>query len=393
MVNPGKAPAMRVIDLTNGWSLDGPTVGMFTRFPPSTSGSASPASLLAKELTSRFGIPVEVIRLVMPGEPSAGAHPVIMDLNPRWHMSAHLAAQRANRCDIAVILVDRHIPLSLMGEFMSELSVPVVLSLDDVGTVGSTHATVLADLAWKTSAIVVPSEVAKRRLETQVGRPVRIEVIPHGSSFRALKPRPQPRRHILTWGFVGPGMGAERVVRSLQQLNDLDPLPRYRLIGVTDPVWSRRNASDYRADLAAEAERLGVAKQVDFVPMLHSTERLTAEIEDSDLLVVAYDETDRASSRILIEAVSTGRPVVATAFPGAIEMLASGAGTTVAHESDEDMANAIRHYLTDDSEYCRAARVAAALSPGLAWEETARRFATLITDVVESSELVNENRS
>ncbi|HEX6220724.1 MAG TPA: glycosyltransferase [Acidimicrobiia bacterium] len=381
---------MTVIDLTNGRNPVGPKVGMFTRFPPSKSGSAPSASILAEHLNSRFGIPVEVIRLVMPGESSAEGHPVIMDLNPRWHMSAQFAAQRANRCDVALIQIDCHISLGLMESFIAELTVPVVLSVDDV--VGSADASALARLAEKVAVIVVPSEVGRRRLEAAALPAARIEVIPHGSSLQAMEPRPLPRRQIITWGFMEPGMGAERVVRALPLLDDLDPPPRYRLIGVADPFWTRSEASSYRSSLSAEAVRLGVADQIEFVPMLHSRAKLASEIEQSDLIVVAYDATERACSRILTEAVSTGRPVVATAFPGAIEMLASGAGTTVAHDSVEDMAGAIRMYLTDDDEYRKAARLATALSPGLGWDETARKFAKMILDVVDSSELVNETR-
>ncbi|MFZ0013121.1 MAG: hypothetical protein WAL25_03300, partial [Acidimicrobiia bacterium] len=128
---------MRIIDLTEDGESRDISVALFARFAPSQSGSVSAAKMLAEHLDRSFGMSVDVIRLVMPGEPSAGAHPVVMDLNPHWHMSAHLAAQRANDCDIAVILLDRHVPPELITEFISELTVPVVLWVDDVGPVGS----------------------------------------------------------------------------------------------------------------------------------------------------------------------------------------------------------------------------------------------------------------
>jgi polysaccharide biosynthesis protein PslF len=384
---------MRVIDLTDGSDLLGPRVGMFTRFPPSRSGSASASSELADRLTRRFGFRVEVIRLMQPGDQAAGGHPVIMDLNPRWHMSAKLASQSANRCDVALIQIDRHTPMASMEEFLEELSVPVILSVDDVALGGTDEARVLASLAGRVAAIVVPTDVARRRVEAESGQPVTVEVIPHGSSFQALEPRPEPRRQLVTWGFMEPGIGAERVVRSLAFLTDLDPPPRYRLIGVTDPGWNSRDISSYRSAISAAAHRLGVSDQVEIVPFLHSRAKLASEIEASDLIVLPYDATERAASRILTESVSTGRPVIATAFPGAIELLATGAGRSVAHDSDEEMADAIRLYLTDDGEYRRAARVALALSPSLSWEETARRYANLISSLAGSPELVNENSS
>jgi glycosyltransferase involved in cell wall biosynthesis len=330
---------------------------------------------------------------MQPGDEAATGHPVIMDLNPRWHMSAELAAQRANRCDVALIQVDRHTPMAHMEEFLRELSVPVILSVDDVPQGGTDEARVLASLAARVAAIVVPTEIARRRVEGEAGQPVTVEVIPHGSSFQALEPRPEPRRQLVTWGFMEPGIGAERVVRSLTFLADLDPPAMYRLVGVTDPGWNHRDVSSYRSAISAAANRLGVSDQVEIVPILHSRAKLASEIEASDLIVLPYDATERAASRILTEAVSTGRPVVATAFPGAIELLATGAGTTVAHDSDDEMADAIRLYLTDDGEYRRAAQVAAALGPSLGWEETARRYANLISSLVGSPKLVDENSS
>jgi glycosyltransferase involved in cell wall biosynthesis len=173
-------------------------------------------------------------------------------------------------------------------------------------------------------------------------------------------------------------MGAERVIRSLAQLGDLDPKPRYRLIGVTDPGWTQQEGAIYRAALVEEAERLGVQDQLEIVPILHSRKAMEKEIARSDVIAVVYDSHERVSSRILAEAVSTGRPVVATAFPAAIEMLASGAGLTVDHDDPDAMTSALKTLLTDDHEYLNASRVAATMSRELGVEETARRYASLL---------------
>jgi len=102
------------------------------------------------------------------------------------------------------------------------------------------------------------------------------------------------------------------------------------------------------------------------------------EIARSDVIAVVYDSRERASSRILAEAVSTGRPVVATAFPAAIEMLSSGAGFTVDHDDPDTMTAALKTLLTDDQGYLNASRAAATMSPKLSVEETARRYASLL---------------
>jgi len=374
-------PRQRVIDLTNGQAEARPRVGMITRFPPSTTGSASAARALATRLRRRYGIPVDVIRLMSLGEDAAQGRPVVMDLNPRWHMSARFAAKRLNRCDLALVYLDRHVPIDLTRACLADLDVPVIVALDDVPPEGTPETEALAALLERANTVVVTSETARRRLEAQGLSGARVEVIPHGSPLRPCQPRPGPRRRILTWGYLAPGMGAERVLRALSLLGDIEPPISYRLIGVSDPAWTRRQAVAYRDALTEEAKRLEVDDRFEMVPLIHAREALQAEVERSDLLAVVYDSRDRASSRILAEAVSTGRPVVATAFPGAIEMLATGAGMTCDHDDAVAMADAIRGYLTDESRYAYAAGVASAISSSLTWDEVARRFALLITAV------------
>jgi glycosyltransferase involved in cell wall biosynthesis len=381
---------MKMIDLTDGEERRGPRVGMVTRFPPSTSASATGSSELAERLVRRYGIPVEVIRLVLPGEGGAATLPVVMDLNPRWHMSAQLAAQRANSCDIALVQIERHIPVAMVDELVSELTIPIVLCIDDVPSAGSEESASLAAIAGRVDHVVVHSDVARRRLESEAQRPIAVEVIPHGSPWKVMEPPIAPRARILTWGFLAPGIGAERVIRALPRLTDLESPPRYRLIGVPDPRWSRQKVDIYRDDLLAQAAALGVANRFELVPIYHTRNGLAAEIAASDLVAVVYDSKDRSASRILTEAVSTGRPVVATAFPGAIEMLATGAGKTVAHDDEEGMARAFRQYLSNEDEYSNATSRAVAISAQVNWDEVARRLAGVLADSLPERDAVVE---
>lgn len=365
-----------VIDLRHPDHI--PRVALITRFPPSESGSAMAALDLSRRLAQR-GFALEVVRLMLPGEAHAKAgHPVVMDVNAHWDMCPPIAAGRANRCDIAVVQIDRHVPIQLIEELLSELEVPVVLAVDDVGAIDADDTVSLAGAVMRAQAVVVPSEMARRRLSSITEDSVEIDVIPPGSPWEAVHPGARVRRQILSWGYLAPGMGAERVIRSLAQLGDLDPRPRYRLIGVTDPGWTQQEGAIYRAALVDEAERLGVQDQLEIVPILHSRKAMEKEIAKSDVIAVVYDSHERVSSRILAEAVSTGRPVVATAFPAAIEMLASGAGMTVDHDDPDAMTAALKTLLTDDHAYLNASRAAATMSRELGVEETARRYASLL---------------
>ena len=78
---------------------------------------------------------------------------------------------------------------------------------------------------------------------------------------------------------------------------------------------------------------------------------------------------------MLVEAVAAGKPVVATAFPHAIELLTGGAGTVVEHESPTAIAAAVRDILAAGR--CREHRSPVAFDPDTAWSAVAQRYREL----------------
>lgn len=364
-------------------------MAMVTRYLPSVSGAARAASDLVRALIRRFGVVTEVIRLVDGNHRAAAGRPVVMELNPRWSGSGEAAASRVNRSDIALALVEDEPAVGMIGDLIGRVEVPVVLMLNELipGHGDARRAAAVADLARMASTVVVPSGVAQTRLMEQTSGQVQAHIIPHGSSWSALAPRQTPRRHILTWGFMLPGMGVERLIRALANLRDIAPPPQYTVVGIAHPTWPRSEAVKYRRDMLQTAEILGLGGRVRFGAILHSRAELIDAIRHSDVIAVMYDAKDKAASRILTEAVSTGRPVVATRFPGAVEMLSSGAGLTVAHDDAEELEQALRLLLTDDTAYVRAARAARDMSAGLGWDMVASRFFNVLAPLAGAARL------
>ena len=381
-----------VIDLTGNNALISLRVAMVTRFPPSCSGAAQAASSLADALV-RYGVTVEVIRLVQPGEASAFGSPVVMDLNPGWSLSGGVAAIRANRSDVVVVELEHEPPVRFTEELMDRVTAPVLLTLDDIPRRGTPMARAVSALTENAFTVVVPSTSARERLREQTEGSIQAEVIPHGSSWSALEPPCRLRRRILTWGFLSPGVGAGRVIRALALLDDIDPTPQYRVIGTCHPARPVDEIARYRDELRKTAVALGVSESVGFGPILHSRQKLLDEIERSDVVAVMYDAVDRTASRILTEAVSAARPVVATRFPGAVEILDGGAGVTVAHDDTVGLAAALRRLLTDDEAYLQAATAARSLSATLGWDSVAGRFLDLLVQVASRSEAVDSHAS
>ena len=95
-----------------------------------------------------------------------------------------------------------------------------------------------------------------------------------------------------------------------------------------------------------QAGRHGISSSVTFDADYRDVQSLTALIQSSKVVVLPYDSKDQVTSGVLVDAIAAGRPVVATAFPHAVELLSSGAGIVVDHDDPDAMALALRRILT-----------------------------------------------
>ncbi len=105
-------------------------------------------------------------------------------------------------------------------------------------------------------------------------------------------------------------------------------------------------------------------------------------------MVLPYDSQDQVTSGVLVDAVAAGRPVISTAFPHAVELLASGAGIVVPQRDPVALGNAIRSVLTDPELAASMAAEARRLAPGLSWSAVARRYAGLAGRLVAAQQSV-----
>ncbi|WP_235490763.1 glycosyltransferase [Frankia sp. AvcI1] len=97
-------------------------------------------------------------------------------------------------------------------------------------------------------------------------------------------------------------------------------------------------------------------------------------VSGADVVLLPYDSVDQVTSGILIEAVAALRPVVATRFPHAVELLGDGTGLLVPHGDVAAIAAAVRSIITDDGVVRGLASATAAHAPELLWPAVAQRY-------------------
>lgn len=370
--------------------------GILSTFPPTSCGIATFSAALAAGLIAD-GASVDVVR--------PGPSPEIEDVLVVGSLVDGSFAQRAaalealNRDEVVIVQHEYGLYDGLDGESIVELiaaiEVPVVVVAHTVLSEPSINQRrVLEQVCAAADAVVVMTETAQLRL--LAGYSVdhaKVSLIPHGAATPSAGPttRQRPaggRPRLLTWGLLGPGKGIEWAIDALSALSDLHPHPEYVVAGATHPKVREHQGEEYREMLVDRAAASGSAAQITFDDAYRDLESLTDLIQSADLVVLPYDSKDQVTSGVLVDAVAAGRPVISTAFPHAVELLASGAGIVVPQRDPVALGNAIRAVLTDPELAASMAAEARRLAPGLSWSAVARRYAGLAGRLVAAQQSV-----
>jgi glycosyltransferase involved in cell wall biosynthesis len=367
-------------------SSGGPSLGILSTYPPTACGLATFSAALATGLAAN-GAEVSVVRVADGVSPRTER--VVGELVNGSPSSVAACSDLLNRSDVALVQHEYGLYGGDDGDevlqILAGLSVPSIVIAHTVLSSPTPHQrAVLVEVADVADRVVVMSGAARDRLCGLFDvDPHKIVTIPHGAAV----PRRAPHRHdgrptLLTWGLIGPGKGIERVVDAMTSLHNLPMPPRYLVAGRTHPKVLAQHGEAYREARKAQARGNGVADAVVFDDDYRDVASLTALIQSSAAVVLPYDSTEQATSGVLVDAIAAGRPVVATAFPHAVELLSGGAGIVVDHDDPDAMAVALRRVLTEPGLAARMAAEAARLAPSLGWPVVARAYNGLATHLL-----------
>ena len=273
-------------------------------------------------------------------------------------------------------------------DLLSGLEVPAVVTLHTVLSRPSPgQRSILekvVDLAERT--IVMTNTANRRLLDGYLVDPTKVRVVPHGARVSLGGPSlaTGTRPVVLTWGLIGPGKGLEMAIDAFAGLEDLDPLPRYVILGMTHPKVQAAQGDAYLESLVARVHDLGLDDVVEFDGRYLDTEALSVAVRQADLVLLPYESTEQVTSGVLVEAIAAGKPVIATAFPHAIELLGTDAGIVVPHGDSIAMSAALRKVFTDPALAASMAVEARQIGSTLHWPIIARRYHHMATKLVAS---------
>src|SRR5579859_8123005 len=314
--------------------------GFVSTFPPTQCGLATFTAALRGALVRSTADEGWVVRLVDTPEPRPG-NEVVAQLTSNDSASLRLAAEQLNLCDVAIVQHEYGVYGGADGseilDLLDQVRVPCIVVLHTVLTDPTPHQRqVLESVIAKADAVVAMTMTARERLAAGYAVDMtKVSIIAHGA------PAPQTTMAeptfrtgqftVLTWGLLGPGKGIEWGIEAMAMLRDLQPMPRYTVAGQTHPKVLLREGDTYRDRLREQVRQGGLGPWINFEGHYRNTGALASLIRSADVVLLPYDSAEQVTSGVLIEAVAAGKPVVATRFPHATEVLAGGAGLLVPH--------------------------------------------------------------
>ncbi len=371
------------------------TIGMLSTYPPTQCGLATFSAALIDHLRLSPGS-LGIVRVL--DEPESCNTPnVVSNLVNGSHASTSAAVATLNNFDAVIIQHEYGIYGGPDGgdvlDVVEALTVPTIIVLHTVLTdPTSGQRQILLRLLAAADVVVTMTETARRRLITTYDAdPATVTVIPHGAIDQGVtdggrdqrSDRATERPVVLTWGLIGPGKGIEWAIDAMAGLRDLRP--RYRVIGATHPKVVQRDGEAYRDELIARARARGVQDLLELDDRYLAADELAALVQQADVVLLPYDSREQVTSGVLIEAVAAGRPVVSTAFPHAIELLADDTGIVVPQRDSAAIQTAVRRVLTEPGLAEGLAQQATRKAPELLWGAVADRYRSIASALVAAS--------
>lgn len=368
-----------------------PRTAFVASFPPRECGIATFTSDLANALPGQWS----VIAMDEPGS-SRAYGPEVRRRIARDDLRQYVqAAEWVNRSDIDLINLQHEFGLfggprgEYLLSFLDRVQRPVLTTLHTVlPSPDDLTRRVTRKLIERSSAVVVQTQTALGLLRRYYGSwGDKIAVIPHGiptipyGSARRQSAKDQlgltGRTVLATFGLINPGKGIEYALRALPEIVEQNPDLVYLVVGETHPGIRSQSGESYRRSLEALTRELGVDDQVRFINRYLTLPEVVDFLAATDVYLMPYLEPNQIVSGTLAYALGAGRPVVATPFTYAREVLADGRGCLVPFRDSEAIGQTVLHLMDDEAYRMQMEARAYAYTRDWLWPEVGRRYQAL----------------
>jgi glycosyltransferase involved in cell wall biosynthesis len=359
---------------------DLPSVAVMSTYPPTHCGLATFASALSKGMLDVGAREVGVIDVSGTVTPTTSG-PVVASLQAHSSKSRIEVARIINGYDFLLLQHEFGIFGGDDGceilDVLEDVHVPVVVTLHTV-PLGPTNGQrrVLEALATRADVLVAMTNVARDRfVDLYDIEAAKVVVIPHGATLPASSGVPDTENFtFLTWGLLGPGKGIEWMIDAIAMVPELKGRIRYVVAGQTHPKILANDGDGYRNMLKRRSRLLGVEDIIEFDDSYRTLGSLLDLIGSATCVVLPYDSVDQITSGVLVDALAARRPVIATAFPHAVELLEGKAGLVVPHRDPVSLASAIRTVVNGEDRISEMYDATADIAREHRWTSVAAKY-------------------
>ena len=373
---------------------DLPSVVVMSTYPPTHCGLATFASALSKGMLDVGAREVGVIDVSGMVAPTTSG-PVVASLHAHSSKSRIEVARVINGYDFLLLQHEFGIFGGDDGceilDVLEDVHVPVVVTLHTVPLLPTKgQRRVLEALATRVDVLVAMTNVARDRfVDLYDVDEAKVVVIPHGATLPASSGVPDTDNFtFLTWGLLGPGKGIEWMIDAMAMVPELKDRIRYVVAGQTHPKILANDGDGYRDMLKRRSRLLGVEDMIEFDDSYRTLDSLLDLIGRATCVVLPYDSLDQITSGVLVDALAARRPVIATAFPHAVELLEEKAGLVVPHRDPVSLASAIRTVVNGEDRISEMYDATADIAREHRWTAVAARYLEFGSQLVAADSAV-----
>ncbi len=365
------------------------SIGLLSTFPPTACGLATFAAALMNGLES---VGVEQVNVVRVTEKQNSIP--LQNLDPHviseWCLGSAAAEFKTSS------ILNAHDAVFVQHEFgifdgpdgvnvlsvLANIQAPIVTTLHTVPISPSPNQKRILEsiVDLSTSAVTMTQTAYQRLVDSYKVDPHKLAIVPHGATLPKVSTKPPLNKPLLlTWGLIGPGKGIEWAIKAVSLLKELHPDLRYLVAGRTHPKVLANQGENYREGLIKLTKELNIEDRVTFDDSYRSLDQLLALLARTTCVVLPYDSTEQITSGVLVDAIASGRPVVATSFPHAVELLSSGAGRLCPHKDPASLARAVHESISSPITLQKMHAIANELALDHSWDHIASRYLELAT--------------
>jgi glycosyltransferase involved in cell wall biosynthesis len=381
---------------------DLPVLVMITSYPPRECGIATYANDLYNSLINKFekSFSIQICALEQDNANYSYAREVnfIVDTSKTENFT-ELAENLNTDRNVNLILIQHEFGFfsgndHLFIGFLKQLTKPVLFALHTVlgkpNEVSREYMKLMLQSSLKT--IVMTQHAAIILNEEYAIDKANISVISHGthlvkySDKQLLKKKYGlvGKKILSTFGLLNSGKGIETTIKALVNVIEKEPTVLFLIIGITHPGVVKKEGEIYRESLHAKIKELKLENNVRFINQFLELPELLEYLQLTDIYLFTSNNPNQAVSGTFSYAISSGCPIIATAIPHALEVLANNTGIIVDFNNSEQLSSAINLLLANDVHREELSSNGIHKLASTAWENSALKHARLFCESMES---------